>query len=339
MTEWIRTIDITPPYLVFGGDLTDKSYAKTGFGLVHWRPEQCIGQYCLPGSTVDFGLPETTPEEAAIRGARSLIVGVANVGGFFPESWITALMGATHAGLDIVSGLHTRLTELPGLKVAAAETGTRLTDVREPPTGLPVGTGRKRSGRRLLTVGTDCVSGKKYTALALEKEMRRRGLDATFRATGQTGIVIAGEGIPIDAVVSDFVSGAAEVLSPDNQPSHWDVIEGQGALFHPGYAGVSLGLLHGSQPDALVVCHDATREVLSGWPDYPIPDVPSCIESNLRAGRLTNPSVRCLGISVNTSGLPENRREGYLHDLAGTVGLPCVDPLIDGVGPIVDGLW
>jgi uncharacterized NAD-dependent epimerase/dehydratase family protein len=219
---------------------------------------------------------------------------------------------------------------------AAKASGARLVDVRVPPKNLPVGTGKKRSGRRLLTVGTDCAIGKKYTALALDQAMREAGMDSSYRATGQTGIMIAGEGLPIDSVVADFISGAAELLSPDNDPGHWDVIEGQGSLFHPGYSGVSLGLLHGSQPDAFVVCHEATRKCVSGWEHYALPSIPECIELHVAAGRRTNPGIRCVGVSVNTSGLPRAERAEYLANLSREVGLPCVDPLIDGCAAIVE---
>jgi uncharacterized NAD-dependent epimerase/dehydratase family protein len=186
----------------------------------------------------------------------------------------------------------------------------------------------------VLTVGTDCAVGKKYSALTLNAALQDIGVNSTFRATGQTGIMIAGEGIPIDAVVADFISGAAEILSPDNDENHWDVIEGQGSLFHPGYAGVSLGLLHGSQPDAIVVCHEADRTVVSGWPDYALPGVAECIALNLELGRRTNPGIRCAGVCVNTSELPSDKRAGYLKELAAEVDLPCVDPVIDGCAPI-----
>ena len=136
--------------------------------------------------------------------------------------------------------------------------------MRQPPNNFKVGTGEKRAGKRLLTVGTDCAVGKKYTALAIEKTLRARGVDANFRATGQTGIFISGRGIAIDSVIADFIAGAAEWLSPANQPEHWDIIEGPGSLFNPAYAGVTLGLVHGSQPDALVICHDARRTRISG---------------------------------------------------------------------------
>ena len=230
-----------------------------------------------------------TPREAYAKGARSLVIGVANTGGVLKPNWIPSLVEALEAGLDIVSGMHGRLAGSRELRAAAERLGRQLIDVREPPPDIPVGTGRKRSGKRLLTVGTDCALGKKYTALALAGAFRRRGIDADFRATGQTGIMIAGSGMPIDAVVSDFVAGAAEMLSPDAAADHWDVIEGQGSLFHPAYAGVSLGLLHGSQPDVLVLCHEPGREHLLGYPEFPTPSLPDAIAAAPRDGRSHEP--------------------------------------------------
>jgi uncharacterized NAD-dependent epimerase/dehydratase family protein len=229
-----------------------------------------------------------------------------------------------------------KLADFPAVVAAAEASGARLIDVRKPPANLPVGNGKKRSGKRVLMVGTDCAIGKKYSALALYQAMLEAGMNSTFRATGQTGIMLAGEGLPIDAVGADFIAGAAELLSPDNGDDHWDVIEGQGSLFHPGYSGVSLGLLHGSQPDAFVVCHDATRTVVSGWEHYPLPTIRDCIDQHVLMGRRTNPDIRCVGISVNTSKLPADARADYIARLSQESGLPCVDPLIDGCGRIVD---
>jgi len=336
--EVSTTVELAAPYLVFLGDIENAMLAKTAFGVVDWHRELCAGQYRLPGSHLDLGLKNMTPSEAAKSGVRSFLIGVANVGGFFPESWRSALLEAARAGLDVVSGMHTRLEEVEGLVDVAAASGARLIDVRVPPTGLPVGTGRKRSGRRLLSVGTDCAVGKKYTVLALEREMRARGMKVTYRATGQTGIMIAGAGIPIDAVVADFVAGAAEILSPDNDPDHWDLIEGQGAIFHPGYSGVTLGLLHGSQPDAIVVCHEAARETLEGFEGFHVRPIAEYIDLYLRLGRLTNPDIRCFGVSINTSKVPPGKRVQYLTGLSRELALPCIDPLVDGIGPIVDEL-
>ena len=334
----MNVIQFDAPFVVFLGDIADDTYAKTGLGLVQWRREGCLGQMRLPGAGVDAGVPDMTVAQAKAAGVRSLVIGSAAVGGGVPEAWVATLCEAAVAGLDIVAGLHIRLASLPGLALAAERGRARLIDVRVPPPGLPVGTGRKRTGRRLLTVGTDCACGKKYTALALDAEMRRRGLKSDFRATGQTGIMIAGRGLPIDAVVSDFVTGAAEVLSPDNDPDHWDVVEGQGGLFHPGYLQVTVGLLVGSQPDAFVVCHDPLRRHISGWPDFPLPSITQLIERTVLLGSLTNPAIRCVGVALNTSKVPAGERAAPLARCRGETGLPCVDPIKDGVGPIVDRL-
>ncbi|MBS0373948.1 MAG: DUF1611 domain-containing protein [Proteobacteria bacterium] len=333
-----QVIRFASPFAVFFGDITDEIYAKTGLGLVEWRREECAGQLRLPACTVDAGVPDLTVAAARAAGVRTVIIGSAAVGGGIPPSWVASLCEAARAGLDIVAGLHVRLASLPGLAEAAAAGKARLIDVRVPPSRLPVGTGLRRSGRRLLTVGTDCACGKKYTALALARELQQRGIPSSFRATGQTGIMIAGEGIPIDAVVADFVTGAAEVLSPANDPGHWDVIEGQGALFHPGYLQVTVGLLVGSQPDAFVVCHDPLRRTVSGWPDFPLPTIAAVIKRATAIGSLTNPAIRCVGISLNTSKVPPSERAALLARFAAETGLPCVDPLSGGVGPVVDHL-
>jgi len=330
------TVDLKTPYLILIGEEDDATYAKTGLGIVQWRPELVAGQMRFPGCTVDLGVPDMTIAEAVQAGVGSLLIGVAPVGGTVPDKWWHVMEEAALAGLDIVCGLHLKLADNPAIVAAAKQSGVRLIDVRVPPARLPVGTGIKRSGKRVLMVGSDSAIGKKYSALALNQAMREAGMKSTFRATGQTGIMIAGEGIPIDAVVADFIAGAAELLSPDNDDDHWDVIEGQGSLFHPGYSGVSLGLLHGSQPDAFVVCHDATRTQVSGWEHYALPTVAECIEVHRVMGRRTNPGIRCVGISVNTSGLPPSERSAYLSNLSAETGLPCVDPLIDGCGAIVD---
>jgi len=329
-----KPIRLRTPYLVFIGDQQNKAYAKTGFGLVDWRRELVVGQLRFSDDAIDLGVPDIDLRDADVAGARSLLIGVAPVGGAMPAEWWQVLIAAAEAGLDIVSGLHSRLTENAMLKAVARESGAQLIDVRVPPTDLPVASGKKRIGKRVLMVGTDCAVGKKYSALALDVALRKAGVKSTFRATGQTGIMIAGEGLPIDAVVSDFVSGAAELVSPDNDPDHWDVIEGQGSLFHPGYAGVSLGLLHGSQPDAIVVCHDATRATVLGWPGYELPTIADCIELNLTLARRTNPDVLCVGVCVNTSELSNAERAPYLANIAAEVGLPCIDPMIDGCAPI-----
>ncbi len=332
----MKSIELKPPYLIFVGDAVENSYAKTGLGMVEWRRDLCKGQLSLPEGTVDLGLPAMTLEQASAAGIESLIIGTAAVGGSIPDSWLDILSEAAIRGIDIVAGVHTLLNDIPRLREAAAQTGARLIDVRVPPKTLPVGTGRKRSGRRILMVGTDCALGKKYTALALEKDMKAAGMNADFRASGQTGIMIAGTGIPIDAVVGDFISGAAEILSPDNCPDHWDVIEGQGGIFHPGYSSVSMGLLVGSQPDAFIVCHEAGRTHILGWDDFELPSIEQVIGRTIAIGSQINKEIRCVGVSVNTSSLNNEEREAYLSALSARVGLPCVDPLKNGTRPIIN---
>ena len=323
-------VALPAPYLLFLGDTTEAGYAKTAFGLRDWARDLCLGEFALPEATVSAGLPRLLPREAQARGARSLVIGVANTGGVLKPSWIPGLIEALEAGLDVVSGMHGRLEGSRELKAAADRLGRRLIDVRQPPPNIPVGTGRKRTGKRLLTVGTDCALGKKYTALAITGAMRRRGVNADFRATGQTGIMIAGSGMPMDAVISDFVAGAAEILSPDAAADHWDVIEGQGSLFHPAYAGVSLGLLHGSQPDVFVLCHEPGREHLLGYPDFPTPSLPEAIARHIAMGSLTNAKIRCAGVSFNTASLRPAAAETLMQGVAQALGLPVADPMRGG---------
>ncbi len=333
-----QPIALRKPYLVFVGDVDDPLTAKTAFGLRDWIRDDLIGQWRTARGSVDLGLPDLTPEQAAMLGAGSIIVGAAPAGGQLSQAWEGLLAQAARAGLDVVAGLHSRLADRPALVSAAREGGAALHDIRHFDGPLPVGTGTRRTGKRLLTVGTDCAIGKKYTALAIAREMQARGLACDFRATGQTGIMIAGRGISIDAVVADFVSGAAELISPANAPDHWDIIEGQGSLFHPSYAGVALGLLHGSQPDALVLCCDPFRLEIDGCPGFPIPDIKTAIARNEEAARLTNPDARCVGISVNTRGMDETAAANLLKRLSDVNGLPCVDPYRWGSAVIVDAL-
>ena len=328
---------LTPPYLLFLGDARDMLAAKTAKGLADWRPQHCIGQLRLAGCKADLGLPDLTIAEARARGVRTVVVGVANRGGIINAEWIPVLEEALDAGLHLAAGLHQRLVDIPVLAEAARARGCRIDDVRYHDGYLVPGSGEKRPGKRLLAVGTDCSIGKMYTTLALEKAMQAQGLKATFQATGQTGIMIAGKGIAVDAVVADFISGAAEVIAPANDPDHWDLIEGQGSLFHPSFAGVSLGLLHGSQPDALVMCHEPTRTTMRGV-RYPLPSLAACIELNLATARLTNPAVCLIGFSINTAALPEGEAHSYLNTLRQQFGLPAVDPMRTGVDALVEAL-
>lgn len=331
-------MQLNAPYLLFLGTASSELEVKTALGLAYWCPEKCTGQWRLPACTIETGLDNMTPEQARSAGAHSLVIGAAPAGGDLDPTWIPALVEALEAGLDVISGLHVPLSVVPELSDTASLFGRRLVDVRVPPKEIPVASGKPRNGKRLLTVGTDCCIGKKYTALALHRAMRDADIDNTFRATGQTGIMIASEGIPIDAVVADFLPGAAEMLSPENDPAHWDVIEGQGSLFHPAYAAVTLGLVHGSQPDAMVLCHAAGRSEIDDHPGFEIPPLHHCIERYQEAARLTNESARVIGISINTSALPEKDRMPFLEQLSRKSRLPCVDPVLMGVGPLLEAV-
>ncbi len=322
--------DLPSPYLLFLGDVTVKAFAKTAFGLRDWAAERCVGEWACDGNTLTTGLPRLTPGAARGRGARALVIGVANTGGVIAEKWIPCLVEALESGLDLISGMHARLGDVAPLRDTAARLGRRLIDVRTPPPNIPIATGRKRTGQRLLTVGTDCAVGKKYAALALARAFAARGVPSHFRATGQTGMLIAGGGMPMDAVVADFEAGAAESLSPDAPGAHWDVIEGQGSLFHPAYAAVSLGLLHGSQPDVIVVCHEPGREYLLGYPSYRVPGLAETIELNLILARRVNPAVRCAGVNLNTSSLDAQTANRMLREEGERLGLPVADVMRGG---------
>lgn len=330
--------ELRKPYHLLIGDTDSPINAKTAYGLRDWIPEACLGQLRFTDRAVDLGLPQLSPREAAERGARTLVIGIAPPGGQLPMSWHPILIESLEAGLDLAAGLHQRLKDIPEIARVAGRLERQIHDVRHCDTKFPVGTGLPRAGRRLLTVGTDCVVGKKYTALAITKAMAARGHRVDFRATGQTGILISGRGIAVDAVVSDFLSGAAEALSPASTPDHWDIIEGQGSLFHPGYAAVTLGLVHGSQPDALVLCHDLARRTLASFPHVPVVSLEEAIPRYLSAARLTNPNAHLLGVALNTSSLTPLEAKEILAGTAERLSVPCVDPIRTGVSPLVAAL-
>ncbi|MEN1929767.1 N-acetyltransferase DgcN [Luteimonas sp. MJ250] len=326
-----------PPFLLYLGNAADDLAAKTARGLVQFRPEWCVGQFRGPECRTSVHVPDMDFAQARAAGANTMIVGVANAGGRLGADSVADIIAALDAGMNVASGLHERLVSHPEIVEAARRNGRHLFDARTPP-ATPVGNGAKRAGCRLLTVGTDCSTGKMYTTLALETEMRGRGLAADFRATGQTGIFVAGRGIPIDAVVADFISGGIEWLSPERHDGGWDLIEGQGSLFHPSYAGVSLGLLHGAQPDALVLCHEPGRPHMRGLRHYPLPGLAATLEANLAAARLTSPGVVAVGLALNTSKLDPAGAERACREAEDLLGLPAQDPMRGGVARIVDRL-
>ena len=324
---------ISKPYLLFLGDAKDDLAIKTAAGVNYWRPDWCIGQMSLPNAKSSLGLKEMSIEEAVKNGAKTFVIGVVNAGGVMPEEWKSIIINAISSGMNVASGMHTKLSSFSEIAEAAERNNVQLHDLRFSKKQFQTGKGIKRSGKRLLTVGTDRSVGKKYTALAIERAMQSNQIDASFKATGQTGILIAESGIAIDAIVSDFISGAVEWLSPDNDNNHWDIIEGQGSLFHPSFAGVSLGLLHGSQPDAFVVCHEPTRTNMRGV-DTPLPSIREVIDQTIQNGKLTNKQIQCIGIALNTSNC-QSEASDHKDRLSKEYGLPCLDPLQDSLDPFI----
>ena len=329
---------IPGPYLLYLGNSDDEFGIKTSRGLAVFRRDDCVGEWRYDDCPFTLGLPRMDAAAGATAGARTLVLGIANAGGTMAPALVEDALLAIAAGMNVASGLHQRLRDVPRLVAAARAAGVTLFDVRDPPAGLPVGNGRRRAGKRLLTVGTDCSVGKMYATLCLRDALRARGVVADFRATGQTGILIAGDGIPLDAVVADFIAGAIEVLAPSRTDDGWDLIEGQGSLFHPAFAGVSTGLLHGAQPAALVLCHDPSRPHMRGLPHYPMPDLAACLEANLSVARLTSPDVQAVGISLNTAKLDEAAARDLCAATAAALGLPCTDPYRFGADPIVENV-
>ncbi len=329
---------IKTPYLLFLGDAPDPLAAKVAQGIRDWRPENAIGQFRMKGCQADMRLPNMTLAEARAAGAETLVIGVANRGGVISPAWKKVLIAALEEGFDLASGLHNLLHDEPDLVAVAKATGRSLHDVRVPNVQYPIANGVKRSGKRCLAVGTDCSVGKMYTALAMDAEMKARGLKSSFRATGQTGILITGEGVPLDAVIADFMAGAVEWLTPDNDPDHWDMIEGQGSLFHISYSGVTMALVHGGQPDALILCHEPTRPHMRGLPDYEMPSLEALRDLALTLARQSNAAAQVVGISINTAAFGEDEALAYLAEVEKRMGLPAVDPFRQGAARLCDAL-
>lgn len=329
---------IQTPYLLFLGDAPDQLAAKVAQGIKDWRPENAVGQFRMDGCGADLGITDMTLEDGLAAGAKTLVIGVANRGGYISDAWKAVLVKALEMGYDIASGLHNLLRDENDLMAAARVNGRTLFDVRIPSVAYPIATGVKRSGKRCLAVGTDCSVGKMYTGLAMDAEMQKRAMKSTFRPTGQTGILITGGGVPLDAVIADFMAGAVEYLTPDNDADHWDHIEGQGSLFHVSYSGVTMALIHGGQPDAIVLAHEPTRTHMRGLPDYDLPSLEALRDMVLPIARVANPACKVVGISVNTQHLADDAFEAYLAEVEDRMGLPAVDPFRQGAARLVDAL-
>jgi uncharacterized NAD-dependent epimerase/dehydratase family protein len=329
---------IQTPYLLFLGDAPDQLAAKVAQGIRDWRPENAVAQYRMDGCNADLGIADMTLAQARDAGAKTLVIGVANRGGVISAAWKAVLIEAIEMGFDLASGLHNLLNDEPDLVAVAEKHGRQLFDVRIPTVDYPIANGKKRSGKRCLAVGTDCSVGKMYTALAMDKTMRERGMKSTFRATGQTGILITGGGVPLDAVIADFMAGSVEYLTPDNDDDHWDLIEGQGSLFHVSYSGVTMALVHGGQPDALILCHEPTRPHMRGLPDYTPPSLEQVRDVALTLARVANPACQVVGVSVNTQHMSDTDARAYLAQVETDMGLPATDPFRYGANKLVDAL-
>jgi len=329
---------IQTPYLLFLGDAPDQLAAKVAQGIKDWRPDNAVGQFRLPACKTTVGLEDMKLSEGLAAGAKTLVIGVANRGGTISQAWKDVLIEALETGYDLASGLHNLLGDEADLVAAAQKHGRSLHDVRIPSVKYPIANGVKRTGKRVLAVGTDCSVGKMYTALALDKAMQARGMKSTFRATGQTGILITGGGVPLDAVVADFMAGSIEYLTPDNDPDHWDVIEGQGSLMHVSYSGVTLALVHGGQPDALIICHEPKRAHMRGLPDYKVPSMEAIRDVALTLARVANPDCVVVGVAVNTQHMGDEEARAYLATVETEMALPAVDPFRYGAERLAEAL-
>lgn len=340
-------------YLVLAEGHFGPESTKTANSAIRYLPDRIVGVVDSrhAGKTVHdvLGFGGDTPVVGSLREGVALVptavlVGIAPQGGRLPEEWRATLLEAMGAGLDVVSGLHFYLSDDPELASAAAERGVRIRDLRRPPADLPVSTGKARlvDAYTVLTVGTDCNIGKMTAGLQLREALARRGTRVGFAPTGQTGILIEGWGISVDAVVADFIGGAAErLVLRAAEGNEVVLVEGQGSLVHPGYSGVTLGLLHGSMPDALVLCHQPSRKCPYSRADayswMKLPSVAEVIELNERAIAPLRES-RVIGICLNTWDLSEVEAREAVERTADETGLPTTDPVRFDPAPVVDAI-
>jgi uncharacterized NAD-dependent epimerase/dehydratase family protein len=336
--------DTAKRYLILAeGRSGDAHYGKTMRGVVRYAsdPTVAILDSERAGESHE-GVPIVgTVADALHFEPTTALVGVATQGGRFPPAWRDLLRQAVAAGLDLENGLHEYLTEDEELVELARQHGVELRDLRKPPADLNVPTGANLGldSRILLTVGSDCAIGKMTVALELDREARRRGLKSVFVPTGQTGIAIAGWGISVDAVVSDFTAGAAEKLVVEGASRGGEVlwVEGQGALLHPAYSGVTLGLIHGSAPHAFVLCHLAGSTEIEGFPGHSLRTLPDLIELHERIALPARPA-KVAAIALNTRHLDEAAARSAVADAAQETGLPADDPVRFGAGGLADAL-
>jgi uncharacterized NAD-dependent epimerase/dehydratase family protein len=331
-------------YLVLAeGRSGDEHYGKTMRGIVHYAPNPVVA--ILDSERAGESYREipivATVDEALAYGPTTATVGVATQGGRFPPAWRELLKDSIRAGLDLESGLHEFISDDPELSGLAREHGVELRDLRKPPPELSVPTGENLevAAKIVLTVGSDCAIGKKTVAVELDLAARNRGLKSVFVPTGQTGIAIAGWGIAIDAVVADFLAGAAEQLVVEGSQRGGELlwVEGQGSLAHPAYSGVTMGLIHGSAPHAYVFVHKARATHVEGYPDHPLPDLSELIELHERVSLRLRPA-RVAAVALHTGGLDEDDARAEIARVAEETGLRTDDPVRFGADTLLDAV-
>jgi D-glutamate N-acetyltransferase len=325
------------------GKSGDPHYGKTARGVLRYRPEDVVAVLDSESAASEHeGFPLVRSVEEALRyEPTAALVGVATAGGRFPPAWRELIRACVDAGLDVENGLHEFLSDDPELSVLAAERGVELRDLRKAPAGLSVPTGANldHDALSVLLVGSDCAIGKMTVALELDREAKRRGVRSEFVPTGQTGIAIAGWGISVDAVVADFIAGAAEQLVLEGVRRGGEVlfVEGQGSLLHPKYSGVTMGLVHGSAPHAYVLCHKAGQRFVEEDERFPIPPLPELCDLHERMSLLARPA-RVVAVALNTSALGDDEARAAVAEAERETGLPANDPVRFGAANLVDAV-
>jgi uncharacterized NAD-dependent epimerase/dehydratase family protein len=338
------TVKAAKRYLILAeGRSGDPHYGKTMRGVVRYAADPTVAILDSERAGESYeGIPIVgAVADALAYQPTTALVGVATQGGRFPPAWRELLKQCIAAGLDVENGLHEYMADDAEIVALAAQHGVELGDLRRPPEGLNVPTGEnlELEARIVLTVGSDCAIGKMTVALELDREAPRRGLKSVFVPTGQTGIAIAGWGISVDAVVSDFVAGAAERLVVEGVQRGGEIlwVEGQGALLHPAYSGVTLGLIHGSAPHAFVLCHQADTTEVEGYPGHPLRSLPELVELHERIALPRRPA-KVVAIALNTRHLDEGAARAEIAAAEADTGLPTDDPVRFGAGKLTDAV-
>jgi uncharacterized NAD-dependent epimerase/dehydratase family protein len=329
-------------------------YGKTATGVIRYGKDQVVAVIDSTkagkdvaqalGASFGQGIPVVRDiREALTYQPDTLMIGIAPIGGALPEAWRWQLLTAIEAGLDIISGLHFFISDDEELRTAATKRGVTIWDVRRPPDKKRVGMflPHRPGSHTVLIVGSDCATGKMTVALELDREARRRGLSSAFAATGQTGIMISGNGLPVDRIISDFVAGMVEDMVLDFTSTHdWVFVEGQGALNHPGYSPVTLGLIHGSLPDAMIFSHIVGATHIDGYENCPLPSLPRLIQINEEAISWIRPdrSSKVVGLALVTHNLSEQAARAAVRQAEDETGLPATDVWRFGAGVLMDAL-